>query len=129
MPQVKLNIGFWNGFVPSAPERSVIEVERKLHYFPQSIYVCMEVQEWKHPPGVGAYIHTLDDEGKMLDCQHGNCAPGSFAGLRGESYNTLIDCIPEIKDRVDSILSQMEGRYFDTYKDHYWTGKDYHNQK
>jgi hypothetical protein len=113
MPVVKLQVDYFNGFLPSI-EGVEIQMQKKLHSYPQKIYALFPVTEWNHPPGVRCYVHALDDKGSLLGCQHGGLTPGSMQLLLSdrEQYESLIQHIPDLKEKVDAILAQMEGHWW-----------------
>lgn len=133
MAIVKISIGWWAGFVPTAPANCKVVVSEKLHSYPQEMRVEIPVKNWTHPAGVRCYIHTLDTAGNLLDVQHGNLTPGGLdccfdndeTQLNWE-YESLVTSIPEVKNAVDDILSQMRGKWYKTYESAYFLKLDYH---
>lgn len=132
MPKVKLTIDWWAGFVPAAPSGCEIRVEEKLHQFPQKMQVIIPVKNWQHPAGVTCYVHTLDDtEENLLDVQHGEMVSGNMNCLLAENnreYKLLLDSIPEVKEAVDDLLRQMEGKWYQTYASASFLKLDYHKE-
>ena len=135
MAIVKIEIDWWAGFVPVAPEGCEIKVDTKLHEFPQDMWVEIPVtKNWSHPAGVRCYIHTLDEQGNLLDVRHGEVTSCGLACLfdnRDETqlnwqYENLVTSIPEVKKPVDNLLSQMKGKWYRTYKDAHFLKQDYH---
>lgn len=134
MAIVKLSIDWWSGFVPVAPEGCQIIVQKKLHQFPQTMQVLIPVESWSHPAGVRCYYHILDEQGNLLDVQHGNCNNGNMNCLfdgddeahLNDEYDRLVAAIPEVKEAVDNLLFQMTGRWYKTYESAKYLKLDYH---